>query len=159
MFIPAQGRALFLARGMPEVLSTSTERFQVRCGIHDGGAGTDVTDGVYFEYDEATSTDWRACAAGTSTRTKNTITGFTPTAGVYHWIGIWVNAAWTRVEYFYSSDSVTWTLFATAIADANIPTATELCGFGVTMNKTVGTTQRNNWVDFVGVRNLMGARG
>lgn len=159
LIVPAQGRGLFLCRIMPEALSTSGERFQLRCGIHDGAAGTDVTDGVYFEYDEATSADWRTCAAGGSTRTKNTVTGFTPTAGVYHWLGIWVNAAWNRVEYFYSSNSIDWTLFATAITDGNIPTATELPGFACTINKTVGATARNAFVDLMGLRYEMGFRG
>lgn len=109
LFPSTQGRALFLCRIMPEVLSTGTERFQLRCGIHDGAAGTDVTDGVYWEYDDATSGDWRTCAAGGSTRTKNTVTGFTVAAGVYHWLGIWINAAWNRVEFFYSSNSIDWT--------------------------------------------------
>jgi hypothetical protein len=149
--IPTLGPALFLTRLAVEALSNGTERYQIRAGWHDASGGTDVTDGVYWEYDDATSGDWRTAASGTSTRTKNTVTGLTADTN-YIWLGIFCNAAWTEATFFSSTNSTSWSIFGTKIADANMPTSTELLQASVGINKTVGTTQRNLSIDCIGFR-------
>lgn len=146
---PAQGPAMFLSRLTPEALSTSGERFTIRVGFSDANSGT-LADGCYWEYDEATDPDWRIGCSGASTATE-VDTGVT-VGTTYIWLGAYINAAWSRVSFFYSSDSVAWTLYGTGVADGNIPTSTESHAPYVSMVKSVGTTQRNMAIDFFGWR-------
>lgn len=145
----ALGPAAFLARVAPEATSDGTQRFQVRVGFHD--FGTEPADGVYWEYDDATSADWRTVAAGTSTRTKNTVTGFT-VGTTFVWLGAYCNVTWSQCAFFYSSDSSAWTVFSTAITDGNIPTSTELFTPASGISKSVGTAQRNMDTDVLAWR-------
>jgi hypothetical protein len=147
--VPAQGPALFLARVAVESLSTATERFQVFCGLHDAAAATNVTDGVYWSYRDDVSATWQGGAAAASTRTETGAAGSTVGTN-YVWLGFFVNANWSRADYFYSDDSTTWTLAGSI--STNLPTATQLVQIGCGINKTIGTTQRNLSVDFMGVR-------
>lgn len=146
---PKLGNALFLVRGAYLAnLSTGTERFQVRIGLHDGGSGTDVTDGVYWEYDDAASANWRRCTANNSTRSKTS--GSLAAAATTHvWFGVWLNANWTRAVYFYSTDGINWIIEGTETA--NLPAAARTLGPGIVINKTVGTTARTAVWDAAGM--------
>lgn len=147
------GSALFLGRFAPEVnLSTLAERYAARAGFHDAGTTGAVVDGIYWEYDEATSGDWRVCATNNSVSTKHTVTGFTVSTATLHYLGIFANGDWSNIEFFYSADGENWTIFATAIS-TNIPTAAGRefgAQFGLT--KSAGTTSRNFDSDWMGWR-------
>lgn len=146
------GNALFIARCTPSALSDGTNTYKAYVGFHDAeGTGTPV-DGVYWVYDQATSTAWRTATSNNSTETINTVTGFTVAALDMDYLGIYCNGDWTNVEYFYSADGVTWTIFATQIS-TNIPTATTRifgCLFGLI--KSAGTTSRTFYADLMGFR-------
>lgn len=141
--VPAQGSALYLVRLAVETLSDATNRYQVIAGFHDALGGTNVTDGVYWKYDDASAAVWRRCAAAASTRTE---TSATPTVDTnYIWLGIFVNAAWSRADYFYSTDSVVMNFDGSV--STNMPSSSQIVNVSAGINKTVGTTQRNLSID------------
>jgi hypothetical protein len=147
--IPANGQAIFLCRIAVEALSTAGEEYQIFAGFHDAVGSTNVTDGVYWEYRRGSSTAWQGATANNSTRTTTGAAG--PTVDTnYIWLGIYLNSTWTRATYFYSTDSRTWTMAGELTT--NLPTAARTTGFGVTINKTAGTNQRNCSIDMLAYR-------
>ena len=146
---PAQGQAICLFRIAVEALSISTDRYQIFAGWHDAVGATTVTDGIYWQYDDAASTSWQGAAARASTRTTTGAAG--PLVDVnYIWLGIYVDSTWTRATYFYSNDSTTFIIAGEQTV--NLPLAANTTGWGVTINKTVGTTQRNVAIDMMAHR-------
>jgi hypothetical protein len=147
--IPANGQAMFLCRIAVEALSDGTNEYQIFAGFHDAVGGTNVTDGVYWEYRRTSSTAWQGATANNSTITRTGAAG--PTVNTnYIWLGIYINSTWSRATYFYSEDSLTWTI--SGELTTNLPTAARNTSFGVTINKTAGTTQRNCSIDLMAVR-------
>jgi len=147
--IPTFGPAISLFRVAVEALSSGTERFQIWCGFHDGVGATTVTDGVYWQYDDAASTAWQGATAAGGTRTTTGVAG--PTVDTnYIWLGIFINSTWTRATYFYSTDSVTWTI--AGAQTTNLPSSAQTTGWGANINKTIGTTQRNLSIDMMAFR-------
>lgn len=144
---PAWGRALYLTRLAVEALSSGTERFQVFAGFHDAVGGTNVTDGVYWNYRDDVSAAWQAGVATGGTRVENFAAG--PTVDTnYIWLGIYMNAAWTRASFFHSQNSIDWTFAGSRTT--GLPTTAQFFGYGNTINKTIGTTQRNLSTDLMG---------
>ena len=143
--VPAQGQLVFGACVRLDILSNATDTYSARLGLHDQTGAGDATDGIYFEYDSTATANWRAAASGGSTRTKvNSAMAVSTTTTCV--MGI-TNAAWTSVDYYARErGTVAWT-FIGNIADANIPTATELVWPVLKIEKTVGTAQRNLYVD------------
>lgn len=78
--------------------------FVARIGWGDGTAAADHTDGAYFEYDKATSANWRIVTASNTTRNKQT----TSTAVTFStWIRlkiVWNSA--TDVQFYVNGTSV-----------------------------------------------------
>jgi hypothetical protein len=100
-------------------------------------------------YNRLASTAWSGSTANNGTRTTTGAAG--PTVDTnYIWLGIYLNPTWTRATYFYSQDSITWTIAGELTT--NLPTSTRYTGFGVTINKTAGTTQRNCSIDLLALR-------
>jgi hypothetical protein len=147
--IPANGQAVFLCRIAVEALSTAGDEYQIFAGFQDAVGTTNVTDGVYWTYTRTASTSWQGATANNSTRTTTGAAG--PTVDTnYIWLGIYVNSTWTRATYFYSTDSLTWIIAGELTT--NLPTSARPTGFGVTINKTAGGTQRNCSIDLLGFR-------
>lgn len=147
----ATGAALVLGQGVTKIktkikiptLSTSGERYKILFGlVGDSTTGT-VNDGVYFEYSEASSTNWRVCTANDGTRTE---TNSTTVVGAN---------AWVRLEIAVSAlaDVVTFLLNGSTISSVttNIPTGT---GDPVSpilgIFKSAGSTSRSVQTDYVG---------
>jgi len=78
--------------------------FVARIGWGDGTAAADHTDGAYFEYDKATSANWRIVTASNTTRNKQT----TSTAVTFStWVRlkiVWNSA--TDVQFYVNGTSV-----------------------------------------------------
>lgn len=143
------GAAIYLTRIAVEALSSGTERFQIFAGFHDAQAGTNVTDGVYWVYRDDVSGAWQGATAAAASRTETGAAG--PTVGTnYIWLGIYVDPTWARATFFYSEDSVNWTIAGELTA--TMPSGTQYMGIGNTINKTVGTTQRNLANDLIAWR-------
>jgi hypothetical protein len=147
--IPANGQAIFLCRIAVEALSTAGDEYQIFAGFQDALGTTNVTDGVYWVYNRGASTSWQGATANNGTRTTTGAAG--PTVDTnYIWLGIYLNATWARATYFYSTDSRTWVIAGELTS--NLPPQTRTTGFGVTINKTAGTNQRNCSIDMLAYR-------
>lgn len=141
-FVLGYGQFFAEWRVMIPTLSTGAQQFDFYAGFLDTITGGDQTNGVYFQYNQASSTLWRACTASGSVRTKNNNT--TVVAGTWYKLGILINAAASSVG-FYIND----TLVATNTT--NIPTGAELTpaiGFGTKITKLLGTTARVVDIDY-----------
>ncbi|MEK7153211.1 MAG: hypothetical protein AAB834_04640, partial [Patescibacteria group bacterium] len=94
-------------------LSTGAQRYQLRVGLCDS-ATTDCPDGIYFEYDDAASTNWRFGTSSNNTRTENTNTaagcgaGGSAVAVATGWtaLKIVVNSAATQVDFYVNGTFV-----------------------------------------------------
>jgi hypothetical protein len=148
------GCALFLSRQAVDTLSDGTDTYIARAGFNNGTGSTAPTNGVYWEYDQTTSTDWRTVANNNSAATKNTVTGFTVSTTVMHYTGIFINGDWTNAEFFYSTDGDTWTIFSTQTS-TNLPTNARSIGVRTGIIKSAGTTSRAIQSDYMGWRYMI----
>jgi hypothetical protein len=118
-------------------LSNATQRFSLRLGLIDS-ASADSTDGVYFEYDDSLSANWRLCTANNAVRTKtNGADAVVASSTTMTRLAIVVTT--TNADFFVNgllSGSVT----------TNIPT-TRSMGMGITLIKSIGTTARQVDID------------
>lgn len=92
-FILGQGETKIKTKIKLPTLSTSGDRYKVIFGFVGDCTSSTVTDGVYFEYSEASNINWRMCAANEGTRTE------TPSAVVV------ANAQWIRLEIIVNSSA------------------------------------------------------
>lgn len=146
-YVPTLGQMIIVWRIAFDTLSTAAEEYISRIGLCDQSAN-DCADGLYFEYDRLTSTNWRIAAAGTSTRTKETSGTDAGSSAVavdtnFIWLMIITDTTWTSVDYFSRANGSTTWVWQGNIADANIPTVTELLNPQMQITKSAGTTARN----------------
>jgi hypothetical protein len=155
---PGQGQAFVVARLFISAVSDGTDTFRTTFGFHDAMMQTDdvADNGAFISYTHSeNSGKWKACCAGSATRTDADTT-VTPSTSVFHTMFVYCNADWSAATAAVSADGIDWTF--TALSGANMPTATELTAMGVHMGKSAGTTSRSTYVDFLGCR-FDGARG
>jgi hypothetical protein len=112
----------------------------MRCGLID-----DVTaapaDGVYFEYDRASSASWRIVTANGGARTAQvTSPAQTVTASVWFRLEAIINAAASSVTFYFDGTSV-------GTITTNIPTPAT--AFGCSIIKSAGTTARYLFIDYL----------
>lgn len=130
-----------------ETLSDITNRFYSIIGANTG-SNFASTNGIFFIYDEgigtygAGSPNWR-CVTRNSTQTVTT-TSTVVTASQWYVLRIVVNANASSVEFFINGTSV-------ATHTTNIPT---LVTPRVAQVKTIGTTNRNMFCDYMVVRQI-----
>ncbi len=120
------------------VLSTGSERYQIRCGFVDVESGAPA-DGVYFEYDDSSSAFWRISARIGSVGTPaNSAT----TVAINTWYTLRVEVTGvTSAEFIINDVSV-------GTVSTNIPTGTgHEMGLSMHVVKSVGTTARTVLVD------------
>ena len=148
---PGYGQAIMLTRVATEQRVTpASQNSQIYVGWHDAVNSTRVTDGVYWAYNSASSgVNWTAVVSSASVSSSVTTSGF-PVDLNYTWLGIYINPQWSRATYFYSTDSSTWNIATEISASTSI--SSSQTGFGVTINKTVGTTAHLVAVDLLAHR-------
>jgi hypothetical protein len=130
-------------RVMLDNLSTTLQEYTLSFGLLDNVGAGDETDGVYFEYDHATTaTDtWRICAASNSVRVKTTLANPVVT-NVFNRFTI--NTSKANTAEYYINGSLVGTL------TSSIPSGIgRLTGFGIKMQKTAGSTTRSAYVDYM----------
>jgi len=120
-------------------LSTAADEYQFIIGLGDGNTSGAQTDGVYFEYDRTTNTNWLATtvAGGTSTQTDTSVAVATST-----WVNLTyvVNAGATSIEFFIDGVSV-------ATNTTNIPSGA--CTPYIRILKSADSgSQRTVWTDY-----------
>jgi len=147
------GAALFLARVTPSTaLSDGSNTYTLIAGFNDAQFGAPV-DAVQWKYDQSAATVWRTSTISNSTETVNDQSGFTVSITTMPYLGIFCNGDWTNIEFFYSVDGQTWVIGNAHTT--NIPTGTSRAfGFGIRIQKSVGTTARLAAIDLMGVRTM-----
>lgn len=116
-----------------QTLSNATDEYIAFAGFFDN-TGADAVDGIYFEYDRATTTTdvFRVVTASNSTRTKTT-TATTIVAGTFYHLAAVINAGATSVEFFIDGVSQ-------ATITTNIPSgAGRFTSPSIGSRKTVGS--------------------
>lgn len=148
--VPTLGAALSVVRLAIETTVSGTETFQVLSGFIDSSGGT-PTDGVAWNNRwNGSAAEWSQdrFAAGAATRTT---TGSPTPDNNYIWLVVFVNPGWTRADFIYSTDSVSFTLASSPTT--GFPSSTQYTGWAAaSMIKSAGTTQRNCSIDLAGFR-------
>lgn len=125
-------------------LSTALERYVLRIGGGDVVTG-DFTDGMYIEYDESSSPNWRGCNANNAVRTK-TSPVIIPVAVGWNTVSMEASSNGGAVNFKLNN-----TIFANNVL--NVPkTPARSFGWMFSIIKSVGTTSRSVYVDWVDVR-------
>jgi hypothetical protein len=122
------------------ILATVANDYILRIGLGTS-TSADHTDGVYFEYNRATSANWICKTASQSTRTSTTTS---VAVAINTWIKLeWrCNSAGTSVEFFINGVSV-------ATITTNIPTVTgKGCGGNFQIVNVAGTLARECFIDY-----------
>lgn len=149
--IPGQGAAISVARLAVQTTVSGTETFQVVSGFIDSLAAGALTDGVYWNNRwTGAAAEWSQdrAAAATVTRTN---TGSPTPDNNYIWLVVFINAAWNRADFIYSTDSRTFQVASsptTGFPSSAQPTA--WCPGQII--KSVGTTARLFSIDLAGYR-------
>ena len=142
-----------------ETLSTSLERFRFVAGFGNAVTNGAETNGTFFTYDEGATQNGTAATPNWQTQTCNgsvrtlTTTSVAVTAGAWIKLRIEVNATATSVAFYING-----TLVATHTT--NIPkwlAANNPRGFNVKQSiaKTIGTTTRSVFCDYLGYENVL----
>lgn len=132
-------------------LSTSTQRFQLVCGLFASYTGVTQASGVFFLYDEGgvstgstAASYWQTCTGNGGTRTYNT--SLTQTT---------VAAGWAKLRIYldYVSGQASFYINGTLVSThtANLPSSTDM-NFGVALFKSAGTTSRTTKIDYVSLQ-------
>ena len=100
---------------------------------------TDVVNGAYFEFDSSVGSNWYACTAASSSRTK-TDTSVAATADTWKWWGI---QAVSSGVYFYDMDTTDVVAFITTNIPAQADSEMRVFINGVCN----GATWRHMWID------------
>lgn len=139
-----QGPCQLAARVRVPILSTATERFAFRVGFGDVDTG-DMVDGLYFEYDESVSANWRCKSANNSARTT-VDSGVAVAINTWYVLEVFLSAGGTTATYYINNSLV-------ATITTNIPTASGRdTGVGFWLIKSAGTTARTILLDYLGAR-------
>jgi hypothetical protein len=122
-------------------LSTLAERFTIRIGFSDTTAAGEAVDGAYFRYrDDVNSGRWECVTRSNSVETV-TDSGITVDTQ-YHDYDIEINDTATSVVF-----KIDGAIVATILT--NIPTGSaRLTGSMIKIEKSLGITQRNLYVDY-----------
>lgn len=117
-------------------LSTSSERYILRLGMGDVTNAV-FQNGVWFEYNESSDSNWYRCAANAASATQ-TQTSTSVSAGSWIKLKFVINSNGTSVEYFINGSSV-------GTVTTNIPVTTSP---RLHIVKTIGTTARTFDIDY-----------
>ena len=142
-----------------ETLSTSLERFRFVSGFGDSPTTASESNGTFFTYDEGgiangtiASPNWQCVTSAGSVRTLTT-TSTVVSANTWTKLRIEVNSSGTSVAFYINGSLV-------ATHTTNIPTfisATNARGFNIKQGilKSIGTTNRNVFCDYLGYENRL----
>jgi hypothetical protein len=140
------------------VLSSVTDRYRTIHGFASIGANVNAveTDGVFFTYDEggtlngtAASPNWQCVTVANSVRTLTT-TSTAVTAGAWHKLRIEINAAGTSVGFYLNG-----TLLATHTTNIPLFSNSRYIIMKQGIAKTIGTTARTMFCDYIGYENIL----
>jgi hypothetical protein len=116
-------------------------------GWHDGQDSGVVSNGIFWDYDESSASDWRLCVADGAALAAVSSGRLVDTD--YVWLGVFMNAGWTRADFFSSADGRSWTFHDSVTS--GLPSAAAL-GFSAGIAKTSGDSERFLSIDLQAVR-------
>lgn len=147
---------LSVARIAAEAANSGTETWQLISGFADSAGGT-FTDGAAWNLRwNGSAAEWSQDRLANATATRSVTGSPTPDTN-YIWLVVFVNPGWTRADFIYSTDSVSFTKADSPTT--GLPANTRDSAWtGASMIKSVGTTQRNCSLDLCGWR-MDGVRG
>ncbi len=133
---------------IPTLSVAGSEAFTLRIGLHDSTSAA-PTDGLWFEYTDATNSgQWQVKASSNSTASTTNTTS-APAANTWYRLKIVINAAGTSAEFFVDDVSV-------GTVTSNIPTGSgRVFGPNAGITKTQGTTARLLDLDFFWIFNKL----
>lgn len=148
--VPTLGAALSVCRVAAEAANSGTETWQLLCGFSDSAGGT-VNDAVAWNLRwNGSAAEWAQDRVANATRTGSTTGSPTPDTN-YICLAVFLNPAWSRADFLYSTDSVSWTKADSPTT--GLPGNARTTGWvAASMIKSAGTTQRNASLDYAGVR-------
>lgn len=149
--IPTLGPALSVARLAVQTTVSGTETFQVLSGFIDSLAAGATTDGVAWNNRwNGSAAEWSQDRWAATTATRTTTGSPTPDNN-YIWLVVFVNPGWTRADFIYSTDSVSFTLASSPTT--GFPSSTQRVGWCAgQIIKSAGTTARLVAIDLAGYR-------
>ncbi len=147
--VPAQGPALSIARLAVETTVDGTQTFQVFTGFIDAAAGP--TNGAAWNNRwNGSAAEWSQdrWAAGTPTRTAS---GSPSPDNTYICLAVFLNAAWSRADFLYSTDGKSFTKAGSPTT--GLPSgAQNTVWTAISIIKSAGATARNISLDYAGCR-------
>lgn len=149
--IPTLGAALSVARLAVQTTVSGTETFQVLSGFVDSLAAGATTDGVAWNNRwNGSAAEWSQDRWAATTATRTTTGSPTPDNN-YIWLVVFVNPGWTRADFIYSTDSVSFSLASSPTT--GFPSSTRRTSWcAAQIIKSAGTTARLVAVDLAGYR-------
>lgn len=128
---------------------SGAETYIYGAGFQDLSTGA-LTNAVMWElrYDGANATYSKTvAAAGVITRNSDNV----PASNVgWVWLAVFVNPAWTRADYLYSTNGINFVLSGSH--SSGLPGVANMIGPGATIMKTAGTANRTIVIDLLGHR-------
>lgn len=155
--VPTTGACLHVSRLAVEAAVSGTETYNVFTGFADTVGTGAANNAVTWRYGwSGSAATWYQSVYANGTETSSTTNS--PTADTnYNWFVIFINPAWTRADFIYSTDSVSFTLAGSQTT--GLPSSTQYASWAAaSIVKSVGTTQRNCTIDLAGYR-YDGGRG
>lgn len=149
--IPTLGAALSVARIAVQTTVTGAETFTVISGFLDSLAAGATTDGAAWENRwNGSAAEWSQVRWAATAATRVTTNSPTPDNN-YIWLVVFVNPGWTRADYIFSTDSVSFTLASSPTT--GLPSATQRTSWvPAQIIKSAGTTARLISIDLAGYR-------
>lgn len=148
--VPTLGDALSVVRLAAESANSGTETWQLISGFADSAGGT-FNDGVAWNLRwNGSAAEWSQDRLANAAATRSVTGSPTPDAN-YIWLVLYVNPGWTRADFIYSTDGVSFTKAdspTTGLPGSTRPTS----WVAASLIKSVGTTQRNCSIDLAGYR-------
>lgn len=146
---PTLGAAMQVTRSYPSSPPSGAETYIYGAGFQDLSTGA-LTNAVMWElrYDGANATYSKTvAAAGVITRNSDNV----PASNVgWVWLAVFVNPAWTRADYLYSTNGINFVLSGSH--SSGLPGVANMIGPGATIMKTAGTANRIIVIDLLGHR-------
>lgn len=143
---PTWGRFKYTGRHAVNVLSDLANTYTLRLGLYDGyNVAGDGTNGLYFRYtDLQNGGRWECVSRAGGVDLIAVDSGVSPDLD-YHLYEVELNAAGSQAIFKIDGNLVA------TINTPNLPVAANPFGAGFKIEKSVGTTQRNFYSDFLAV--------
>lgn len=148
--VPTLGAGLSVVRLATEAANSGTETYQIISGFADSAGGT-FTDGVAWNLRwNGSAAEWSQDRLANGVATRSVVGSPTPDLN-YIWLVVFVNPAWTRADFIFSTDSISFTRADSPTT--GLPGSARNTGWvAASLIKSVGTTQRNCSIDLAGYR-------